>query len=205
MQTQVLPIDHPQATESALSQLNNDNLVAFPTDTVYGLGAMAFNAKAIDKLFLAKGRDSSKAIAVLVGNKAALSRVAEHFGRMALQLAEYFWPGPLTLVVSRHPDLPLNLSPTRTIGVRMPDHPSALALLNNTGPLAVTSANLSNQPNTNTAEEVLKQLDGRIPLVLDGGRTPGGSPSTVVDCTKTKPVILREGPISLEELEFALS
>jgi L-threonylcarbamoyladenylate synthase len=205
MQTQVLPIDHPQATDSALAQLKSGNLVAFPTDTVYGLGAMAFNAQAVDKLFFTKGRDSAKAIAVLVGNKADLSRVADQFGGMALRLAEHFWPGPLTLVVFRHAELPSNLSPTRTIGVRMPDHPSALVLLNNTGPLAVTSANLSNQPNANTAEEVLKQLDGRIPLVLNGGRTPGGSPSTVVDCTKTEPVILREGPISLEHLEFALS
>jgi L-threonylcarbamoyladenylate synthase len=204
MQTQVLPIHHPHATQRALNLLQHSGLVAFPTDTVYGLGAAAFNTKAIDKLFHTKGRDSSKAIAILIGNQRALSQVVQQVEEIAHRLADHFWPGPLTLVVLRRLELPSNLSPTPTIGVRMPDHPAVLKLLNHSGPLAVTSANLSDHPNANTAEEVLLQLRGRIPLILDGGRTPGGSPSTVVDCTKPNPVILRQGPISLDQLIEAL-
>ncbi len=116
------------------------------------------------------------------------------------RLAAAFWPGPLTVVVERHPDLPQNLSPLPTIGVRMPDHPIALALLNAAGPLAVTSANISNAANTASAQAVLEQLGGRISLLLDGGQTPGGTPSTVVDCTQPELKILRLGPISAEEI-----
>ncbi len=119
-------------------------------------------------------------------------------------LADRFWPGPLTLIVSRKPDLPDALSITPTIGVRVPDHPVALKLLRLAGPLAVTSANISGHENTNTAQEVLDQLGGRIHLVIDGGRTPGGVPSTVVDCTRPIPVILRAGPISMEDIQSAL-
>jgi L-threonylcarbamoyladenylate synthase len=107
-------------------------------------------------------------------------------------------------VVPRHSSLPSNLSPDPTIGVRMPDHPVVLALLRHVGPLAVTSANLSGQAIANTAQEVLAQLKGRIHLILDGGHTPGGVPSTVVDCTGTDLVLLRPGPISYDDLCAAL-
>ncbi len=123
---------------------------------------------------------------------------------LAHKLAEAFWPGPLTLVVPVHPRLPKNLSPLPTVGVRMPNHPDALALLESCGPLAVTSANLSGQENTTNAAQVYAQLAGRIPLILDGGTTPGGEPSTVVDCTSPEPAILRSGPISLEEIRAIL-
>lgn len=122
-----------------------------------------------------------------------------------MQLAKRFWPGPLTIIVPRHPDLPDILSPKRAIGVRMPDHPVAIRLLQLTGPLAVTSANLSGKENTTTVEEVLAQLDSRVHLVLDGGKTPGGLPSTVIDCTGSELEILRQGPISKEEIESYLS
>ena len=115
----------------------------------------------------------------------------------ALALASAHWPGALTLIVPRHPSLPADLSPLPTLGIRIPDHPAALALLQAAGPLAVTSANLSGQADTTTAKEVLAQLDGRVDLVLDGGKTPGGIPSTVVDLTGSEPRILRQGPVEI--------
>jgi L-threonylcarbamoyladenylate synthase len=149
---------------------------------------------------VAKGRNSERAIALLLGDVAQLEQVARDPGETALLWMRKFWPGPLTLIVPRLEILPDILSPTSTIGVRVPDHPVALALLNLVGPLAVTSANLSGSQNANTAQDVFDQLNGRIHLILDGGRTPGGVPSTVVDCTGEVPVVLREGPVTLEDL-----
>ena len=168
------------------------------------MGASLLDPAAIDRLFAVKGRDTTKAIAVLLGDPEALSGVASEIGELAAKLASRFWPGPLTLVLARHPSLPENISPLPTIGVRLPDHPIAIHLLRSTGPLAVTSANLSGSLNAVTAQQVYDQLSSHIPLILDGGRTPGGTPSTVVDCTLGKPVILREGPITLDQLLEAL-
>jgi L-threonylcarbamoyladenylate synthase len=205
MKTRILPVDEPEAVILAEQMLRSGSLVAFPTDTVYGLGAMAFNFQAIDQLYTVKGRDTSKAIAVLVGSISVLAQVTIESGMNAQRLVKSFWPGPLTLVMPRHPSLPPNLSPLPTIGVRMPDHKYALALLNRTGPLAVTSANLSGVPSAKSAEEVFVQLNGQIPLILNGGTTPGKVPSTVVDCTGDELIVLREGPISLAQLLAALS
>ncbi len=205
MDTLNLTAASPEFFKHALRILSQGGLVAFPTDTVYGLGALAWDAQAIEKLFVVKGRESAKAIAVLLGSPADLPRVAETMGAAASRLAECFWPGALTLVVPRRPDLPENLSPLPTIGVRMPDHPTALELLRLAGPLAVTSANLSGLNSTTTAQEVLAQLGGRIQVILDGGRTPGGQPSTVVDCTGAEPVILRQGPITPEQIFSVLN
>lgn len=202
MLTIIRPADQPGAIDRALVILQDDGLVAFPTDTVYGVAGMAFSAAAIDQLYQVKYRSTEKAIPILVGSIDQLSEVTSEVNNLARRLVERFWPGPLTLVLPRHPDLPSNLSPSPTIGVRMPDHPIALALLNRSGALAVTSANLSGGPNTLSAQEVFAQLNERISLILDGGRTPGGQPSTVVDCTGVKPVILRPGPISLEEIQL---
>lgn len=204
MKTEVLKADHPIALSHALDVLKNGGLVVFPTDTVYGLASLAFKKEFIEGLFVAKGRNASRAIAVLLASIADLNRVATSLTRVALALAEHFWPGPLTLVVTKHSRLPSILSPYNTIGVRVPDHPVALALLKLAGPLAVTSANLSGKDNTTTAQEVLSQLDGKVHLVLDGGQTPGGIPSTVVDCTHDEPLILRPGPITLEEIRAVL-
>ncbi|OGO39246.1 MAG: threonylcarbamoyl-AMP synthase [Chloroflexi bacterium RBG_16_57_11] len=200
IETHIISADEPQALEGAVRLLRAGDLVAFPTDTVYGLGAMLMIPSAIEQLYAVKGRDAAKAIAVLLGDEAALLQVAGALSGLAARLVERFWPGPLTLVVPAHPALPANLSSQLTVGVRMPDHPVALALLRRTGPLAVTSANRSGQPSARTAEEVYAQLNGRIPLILDGGETPGGLPSTVVDCTGSEPLILRQGPITLEQL-----
>jgi L-threonylcarbamoyladenylate synthase len=205
MITQILPANDPKTLQQALQLLAAGNLVAFPTDTVYGLGANAWDAQAIERLYIAKGREAAKAIAVLVGHPDALAQVAAEMGEIARRLAQRFWPGPLTLVVPRHASLPANISPLPTVGVRMPDHPVALELLNRSGPLAVTSANLSGAPSARAAQEVFDQLQGRIPLIVDGGRTPGGLPSTVVDCTGNELTILRQGPITLDQLLGGLS
>ena len=205
MRTQLLSAATPNAIAHAIDVLQHGGLVAFPTDTVYGLAAPVFNIESIERLYLVKGRNHTKAIAVLLGDSADLDQVSGHVNVAARKLANSFWPGPLTLVVPRHPDLPQVLAPLPTIGVRVPDHPIALELLKATGPLAVTSANLSGAENACSADDVLEQLAGRVHLVLDGGTTPGGVPSTVVDCTGPEFEILRAGPISLDDLHKALA
>jgi L-threonylcarbamoyladenylate synthase len=205
MKTEVLSAEHPIALRHAVDVLNNGGTVAFPTDTVYGLAALPFERKSVDRLYVIKGRNSTRAIAVLLGDLSDLRRIAVSPSEAALRLADRFWPGPLTLIVPRNPDLPDILSKNLTIGVRIPDHPVALQLLRMAGPLAVTSANISGNTNTTTVQEVLEQLDGRVHLIIDGGRTPGGIPSTVVDCTQSGPVILRPGPISLADIQRALA
>ncbi len=201
METQILPIQDPDAAARALDVLNSGGLVAFPTDTVYGVAAMAFDPAGIDRIYEAKGRDMAKAIPILVGSVEQLPQVTKLLTPSAQALAAHFWPGALTLVVPKHPNLPENISQMPTIGVRMPDYPFTLDLLRRSGPLAVTSANISGQENPRTAEDVLRQLGGRIELILDGGATPGGVPSTVVDCTGVDPKILRQGAIPAEEIE----
>jgi L-threonylcarbamoyladenylate synthase len=166
---------------------------------------MAFKAEAVQRLYIIKGRSTDKAIAVLVARNSDLLRVADELTPAAQKLALKYWPGPVTLVVPKAPSLPKAVSALPTVGVRLPDHPAARALLELTGPLAVTSANRSGEPSTLTAEDVLAQIGGRIDLLLDGGRTPGSLPSTVVDCTGARPRVLREGPISAVEIEAAIS
>jgi len=205
MKTEILRANRPSAIDHAVDVLKHGGLVAFPTDTVYGLAALPFKSEYVEGLFSAKGRNNSRAIAILIGNYADLKSVVDQFDETSTRLAHRFWPGPLTLVVPKLSGLPEVLSQDGTIGVRMPDHPVALALLRLIGPLAVTSANISGQNNANTAEEVYNQLNGRVHLILDGGRSSGGIPSTVVNCATSKMTILREGPISLNSIEAALS
>jgi L-threonylcarbamoyladenylate synthase len=200
MKTELIPCEAPEAIERAVAVFQAGGLVAFPTDTVYGVAAPAFNKTGIDRLYEAKGRENTKAISVLIGGPEQLDLITPNLGQAANRLARRFWPGGLTLVVSRHPGLPGNLSPLATIGVRMPNHAFAIALLQRCGPLATTSANLSGGLDPQNAQDVLAQLDGRIELVLDGGKVPGGVPSTVVDCTLAEPAILRKGAISVEEI-----
>jgi L-threonylcarbamoyladenylate synthase len=204
MKTLVIPEEDPLAISSALAVLHRGGLVAFPTDTVYGVGALAFNAAAVRRIYAAKGRRMEKAIPVLIADPADLAKVTLAVPRMASRLASHFWPGPLTLVVPKHPELPEVVSDKPTVAVRIPDHPLARALLRSAGPLAVTSANLSGQPSASTAQQVLAQLAGRIGLIIDGGTTPGGVPSTIVDCVEAEPRILREGPFSKQEIWAAL-
>jgi L-threonylcarbamoyladenylate synthase len=205
MKTDLIRADHPVALQHAVDVLSNGGLIVFPTDTVYGLAALPTKTEYIERLYIVKGRESTRAIAILLSSAAELAHITDSPSKTALKLAKRFWPGPLTLIVPRHPDLPDVLSPNLTIGVRVPDHDLALELLRMTGPLGVTSANISGRENTITAEEVMEQLGGRVHLVIDGGQSPGGIPSTVVDCTSPEPVILRPGPIKKKEINQALA
>ncbi len=200
MNTVILSVQDPLALPRALEILQFGGLVAFPTDTVYGVGALAFNGAAVESIYAAKGRPVEKAIPVLIGDADDLAKVSAEVPEIALKLAARFWPGPLTMVVPKHPGLPEAVSATPTVGVRIPDHPVARALLRLAGPMAVTSANLSDQPSPCTAQDVFAQLGGRIALILDGGKTPGGVPSTVVDCVGAELQVLRAGPIPRSEI-----
>lgn len=190
MKTRLLRADERGAVEEAAAALERGEVVAFPTDTVYGLAAGHGH---IEKLFAAKGRPKEKRIPILLsdaGNLEASAIVTP----AARSLAARFWPGPLTLVLT---------APRRgSLAFRVPANDVARRLIAASGGgLPVTSANLSGRPDATTAAEVLAQLDGRIALVLDGGRTPGGVPSTVVDCTGNGVRILREGAISESEID----
>jgi L-threonylcarbamoyladenylate synthase len=204
MKTVTLSAHDTNAIQTASKVILSGGLIAYPTDTVYGLSASPFQEAAIEKIFIAKGRDFNKAIAILVGGVDQLTLVTTGFTESAKVLTRKFWPGALTLVVPIAPALPRVISPYPTIGIRMPDHPFALALLRSLGPLATTSANISGQPDATNAAQVLGQLEGRVDLILDGGTSPGGVPSTVVDCCQPQIRILRQGAISQVEIEKEL-
>ena len=204
MKTEVISTNSPNAIIQAHEVLHAGGLVAFPTDTVYGVGALVFDEKAVESIYTAKERPVEKAIPVLIGDVKDLNQVAEEIPMLAARLIARFWPGPLTVLVPKKSSLPAVVSATSTVGVRVPDHELARSLLRLAGPMAVTSANISSQPSPTTAEDVIAQLGGRIALILDGGRTPGGVPSTLVDCTGDEIQILREGPISKETLLKAI-
>src|SRR5215203_3616581 len=173
-----------EAIQAALKILHKGGLVAFPTDTVYGVGVLAFDGKAVEAIYKAKDRPIEKAIPVLIADVADMDKVGTDIPDIAYQIAARFWPGPLTCIIPKQPTLPESVSATGTVGVRVPDHEVARALLRVAGPMAVTSANISGQPSPSTAQEVFTQLGGRIDLIIDGGITPGGMPSTLVDCTE---------------------
>jgi L-threonylcarbamoyladenylate synthase len=204
MKTELISADASDAIERALGVLRSGGVVAFPTDTVYGVGALITSPQSIARLFEVKGREQTKAIAVLIADASQLELVASHANEAAKKLAARFWPGALTLVLPKLTSLPAVLSPNDTIGVRVPDHAVARGLLAAAGPMAVTSANVSGGANALNANEVLAQLGGRIELVLDGGQTPGDRPSTVVDMTSDPPRVLREGPVTAAEIDGAL-
>ncbi|HLO31303.1 MAG TPA: L-threonylcarbamoyladenylate synthase [Anaerolineales bacterium] len=204
MQTEILLASSSSTIAQALAVLNAGGLVAFPTDTVYGVGALAFDGKAIESIYIAKDRPMEKAIPILIGEVADLEKVGMNIPDTAHKLAARFWPGPLTILVPKQPVLPKSVSASATVGVRIPDHEVARVLLRAAGPMAVTSANISGGQSPVTAQEVYEQLGGRIALIIDGGRTPGGIPSTVVDCIAPELKVLREGPISLEEIRSSL-
>jgi L-threonylcarbamoyladenylate synthase len=194
VKTRLLAADSPGAVEEAAAALARGELVAFPTDTVYGLSA---GHEHVRKLYGAKDRPKEKRIPVLLsdtGNLEASAIVTP----IARALAQRFWPGPLTIVL---------VAPRRgTMAFRVPDHPLARRLIAASGGgLPVTSANRSGEPDARTAQEVIDQLDGRISLVLDGGTTPGGVSSTIVDCTTDQLKILRQGAISEAEIESVLA
>ena len=204
MRTEILSTGSPDAIACANRILREGGLVAFPTDTVYGIGSMAFNQVAIESIYVVKERPPDKAIPVLIADERDLDEVVKTVTRLARRLVSSFWPGPITLVLPKRVELPPGISATSTVGVRIPNHDIARALFRLAGPMAVTSANISGQESPCTAEEVLRQLSGRIPLILDGGKTPGGIPSTVVDASGHEPILIREGPISFQKIKTIL-
>ena len=205
MKTKLILAGASNTISHAVDVLMQGGVVAFPTDTVYGLGVLASQAESIERLYSIKGREQTKAIAVLIAEARLLEQISASPSEKALRLAKRFWPGPLTFVLPKHRSFPEGLSPDGRIGVRVPNHPIALKLLKEAGPMGVTSANLSGQPSASSANEVLAQLDGRIHLIIDGGETPGGVPSTVVDMSGELPNILRSGPVSEAELLATLA
>jgi L-threonylcarbamoyladenylate synthase len=178
-------------------------LVAFPTETVYGLGANAFNAEAVARIFLAKERPANDPLIVHIHEIEQLSLVARDIPEMAYMLADMFWPGPLTMVLKRQDNIPDNVTAGQeTVAVRLPAHPIAQELIRKAGvPIAAPSANRFGRPSPTSALHVLQDLGGSVDLVLDGGNTHIGVESTIIDLTQPIPVMLRPGGISLEELQ----
>jgi len=204
MDTEILLAGRGRDLERAAELLRAGQLVAFPTDTVYGVGAPAFDANAVASIYVAKERPPDKAIPVLIADASDLPRIAASVPDCARALIARFWPGALTLVLPKRPDVSEIVSSDETVAVRIPNLDLARALLRLTGPLAATSANRSGQPSPVTAADVMAQLGGRIAAVLDGGPCPGGISSTVVDCVASPPRVLREGALSLSVLRSAL-
>lgn len=204
METSLLQInpEHPQedALEHAASIIRRGGLVAFPTETVYGLGADAMNECAVQKIFVAKGRPADNPLIVHVNSRAMLKRVALEVSDLAEALMDKFWPGPLTLVLKRRPEVaPTVAAGLETIAARMPNHKIALALIEKADtPIAAPSANTSGKPSPTSAAHVLRDLDGRIEMILDGGATDIGIESTVLDVTQGVPLILRPGWVTRE-------
>ena len=200
--TKVLP-PTAAAIEEAVHLLRAGEVVAFPTETVYGLGANGFDAAACAKIYEAKGRPSDNPLILHIAHRAMLDEVALDVPEMAEHLLAAFAPGPLTLVLRRRAAVPDRITGgLATVGVRMPENDAALALIRAAGvPLAAPSANTSGRPSPTTAETVLEDLAGRIPLILDGGPCRFGVESTIVDVTGEAAVILRPGAITREMLE----
>ncbi len=208
--TRILAIDplqpEPEPVAAAAAVIRAGHLVAFPTETVYGLGANALDAVAIDRIFAAKQRPFSDPLIIHLASAETLDRVAVDIPAAAWSLAERFWPGPLTLILKRAPLIPANVSAgLATVAVRVPAHPVAHALLERSRvPIAAPSANLFSRPSPTLAKHVLEDLDGRIDLILDGGATTIGLESTVLDLTRDPPELLRLGGVSFESLHRLL-
>lgn len=200
-QTLRLPAREPGSLRIAAACILDGQPVAFPTDTVYGIGADPFDAAAIARLFAIKQRPMDKGIPVLLADLADLERIAASVPDSAAALIDRFWPGPLTLVLPRHPSLPAIIAPEQTVAVRIPDHDIARSFIRLAGgAVAASSANRSGQPPATSGEDALLNLDGLVAAVLDDGPSPGALASTVVDCTKSEPCVLRLGPINASDL-----
>lgn len=198
-----LSTSYPHITQAA-NKLKENEVVAFPTETVYGLGANAFSDEAVHKIFEAKGRPSDNPLIVHIASKEQLYDFVDEIPEYALLLIKEFWPGPLTLVLRKKGEELSDLvtAGLDTVGVRMPDHPIALALLKEANvPVAAPSANRSGKPSPTQASHVYDDLQGRISGIIDGGSTGVGVESTVIDCTTTIPTILRPGGVTKEQME----
>jgi len=195
------PVARRAGLEAAAHAARTGNLVVMPTDTVYGIGADAFNAAAVRDLLAAKGRGPDMPVPVLVGSWTTIDGLVMAVPPIARTLIEAFWPGGLSLVVEHAPSLSWDLGDARgTVMVRMPLHPVALDLLRLVGPMAVSSANRSGQPPATTAAAAAAQLGDDVSVYLEGGESPIGVASTVVDLTSPVPRVLRQGAVSIDRL-----
>jgi L-threonylcarbamoyladenylate synthase len=207
LKTVVLELDPRAPDASILARaaeiLRRGGLVAFPTETVYGVGAHALDREAVDRIFAAKGRPATNPLIVHVADESAARALARAWPDAAARLAQKFWPGPLTLVVAKTDAVPdVVTAGGATVALRVPAHPVALALLREAGmPLAAPSANLSTRLSPTRAEHVLRGLEGRIDMLLDAGPTPGGIESTVLDVTTSPPRVLRPGLVTPGDIE----
>ena len=205
-ETRVLPVSSYRPSRETLAVaaalLREGWPVAFPTETVYGLGGDALNPVAVRAIFRAKGRPPNNPLIVHIAEPGQLQELARKIPQVTHKLIDWFWPGPLTLVLKRSPKVPSEVTGRLdTVAVRMPAHPVALALIQEAGtPLAAPSANLSGRPSPTTAAHVLRDLNTRIPLILDGGPTSIGVESTVLDVTSSTPILLRPGGTTVEQL-----
>ena len=199
----------PQAREAglaaAVTAVRRGQLVVLPTDTVYGVGVDAFDSDGVQRLLDAKGRGRDMPPPVLISSDTTLEALATELPGWASGLVAEYWPGPLTIVCRQQPSLRWDLGETRgTVAIRMPDHEGALELLGRTGPLAVSSANNTGHPAATTADEAEEMLGWGVEVILDGGPSSGSVASTIVDCTGTRPRVLREGAISVAALSKVL-
>jgi L-threonylcarbamoyladenylate synthase len=193
-------------TARAAGIIRKGGTVAFPTETVYGLGADALNAKAVKKIFRAKGRPSDNPLIVHIASRKDVYKLADDVPRSAELLMEKFWPGPLTMVLKKSKSVPkIATAGLNTVAIRMPRHKVALALIKAAkAPIAAPSANLSGKPSPTSAEHVIFDLSGKIDAIIDGGETDIGIESTVIDLTSKVPAILRPGKITREQLKKVL-
>ena len=190
-----------EGIRAAADAVRAGHCVVLPTDTVYGIGCDAFNNDAVDTLLATKRRGPDMPVPVLVGSWVTIQGLVREFSETAKTLVEAFWPGGLSIVVPEAPSLPWNLGDTRgTVLLRMPNQPLALELLQETGPMAVSSANISGNPPATTATEARQQFGDEVPIYLDGGTAEIGEPSTIIDISGPVPRILREGAISAERI-----
>lgn len=199
--TQLFASSDPDAIPAVTTAIQRGELIILPTDTVYGVGASAFDERAIQCLFFAKQRSGDKGIPILLADESDLEKVAASVPPIARRLIARFWPGPLTLVLPKRKDLPPSISETESVAVRMPDHTVGREIIRAAGgTLATTSANLSGNAPAKSAREALSELAGAVAIVVDDGPSGGEMASTVVDCTGDSIRILRHGPIAMEDL-----
>ena len=190
----------------AVKHLKSGSIIAIPTDTVYGLAADPFNADAVQRLYTMKGRPDGKPIPLVLSSVADVHRISQNLPDFFFHLTDRFWPGGLTIVIEAKDLLPVLTAGGDTVGVRIPDNPLLLQILQAFGgPAAITSANLSGEPPATSIEEIGEELASRIDMIVDGGRTPGPIPSTVYDISVSPPLVRRHGVISEETLAEELA
>ncbi|MDV0445826.1 Threonylcarbamoyl-AMP synthase [Methanimicrococcus sp. At1] len=197
--------DFETAVTAAADALKSGKTAAFPTETVYGLGACISDENAVLSIYRAKGRPSDKPLSILISSAEEMEKIAEDIPKEAQLLAARFWPGPLTIILKKRKDIPDSVTGGKqTVGLRVPAHPAALEIVRRAGPLACPSANLSDSREPKSAEDVFSDLNGKIDVLVDGGETKFQKPSTIIDLTMTPPKILREGGLDISAIKECL-